>query len=93
MNRARHAELVADLRRLDPQRIRVLVHAMLGSVAERETFDRTTGGLQHAALCDEAARLMVRQEILANCRERVSGEHALVGHPVARIALGRRAAG
>ena len=88
MSRARFAELVDDLRRLDPQRVRVLVHMQLATVAEREVFDRTTANLAHAALCDEAARLMVRYEILASYKDRVSGVRPLAkGAPVAKLAL------
>jgi len=60
---------------------------MLRTPAERATFDRSTANLAHAALCDEAARVMVRAEILASYKDRVSGEHAV---PLARVRLVKR---
>jgi hypothetical protein len=104
VSRARFAELVEDLRRLDPQRIRTAVHAMLPRLAERNAFDAATATLAHAALCDEAARLMVKHELLAAYRDRVSGERPIPvirvpslprsdGVPIARGELVKKAAG
>ncbi len=89
VSRARFAALVEQLRRLDPQHIRRHVHATLPRLQDRETFDRVTVGVSHAALVDEAARTLVRQEILAGYRDRVSGERPI---PLARIALVRKEA-
>jgi len=88
MSRARFAELVAELQRLDPVRIRRAAHAALPRLADRETFEATTSGLRHAELAEQAARVVIRQEILASYRERVSGEL-----PIARIHLVKRAVG
>ena len=90
MSRARFAELVEELRRLDCSRARTAVHAMLPRLEDRQRFDAATAGASHAATCDEGARAIVRHEILASYRDRVSGEHPV---PIARIALVKRAAG
>jgi len=87
VGRQRFAELVEDLRRLDPGKIRLAVHLALPKVAERDRFDGETATAAHAVLVDAAARLLVRAEILASYRDRVSGVHPVA---VARVQLVRR---
>jgi hypothetical protein len=63
----------------------------IATLEARNTFDALTATMAYAALVDEAARVMVRQEILASYRDRVSGIRPLA-RAVARIELVKRQA-
>ena len=83
MSRARFAELVEELRRLDCSRARTTIHAMLPRLEDRQRFDVATAGASHAVTCDEGARAIVRHELLASyapgAGDRVSGERLRPG--------------
>jgi len=91
--RQRFAELVADFSRLAPDRIRVYVAATVSSMAERRAFEERTAGAMHSVLCDDAARTVVRAELLREsyrrATERASSE-ASGPHVVAKIRLVQR---
>jgi hypothetical protein len=86
--------LRVELQPLDLQRLRVRVLAQLPRLADRRRFEREAEGASHAHLVDLGARAIVRSLLLASYRagegDRVSGEHAVHGQPVARVRLVRR---
>jgi len=76
----RYVSLRGAFERLDKQRLRAHVHALLPLLADRRAFDLAAVDVSHATLVDLGARYVVKAELVASFRsveppsgDRVSG--------------------